>query len=489
MAMTDDVPQPATDADDIEKQLRAVLDDASTPAWVRALLTLVMLLVSDLRAEIARLRVQVYATKSERTRTPRAPKVPGDKKQPRRGSMSKKAPLETASVDVPMTACACSCCGSDDLSDCGVEQTEQVERIPERLVRRVIRRHKKICRHCETIMTAPAPPECGTGSDYGPGLHAHVAVSKCIDSMPLHRQARQLERLGYPIARSTLGDMFARTATMLQPLYDLVRERLREEPYLHADETPIGIQAKDRHKRGYVWVFSSPQYVVYVFSANRSGETPSRLLKGTSGYLQVDGYTGYNDVTMPDGRVRVGCLAHARRKFVEALPTEPERAGWVVELIGEIYRYEAEVRAAGATGMPEHAKVRQERIRPMMECLERWMREQTDVRPKSPLGKAIGYVTNQWSTLLHPHDDPALDLDNNEAERRLRLVAMGRNNFVCVGSLDAGHALAVIQTLVTMCTLHEVNPTAWLTDVLMRITRTDAEDLEQLLPQHWAPAA
>jgi hypothetical protein len=118
MAMIDDVPQRATDADDIEKQLRAVLDDASTPAWVRALLTLVMLLVSDLRAEIERLRAQVYATKSERTRTPRAPKVPGDKKQPRRGSMSKKAPLETVSVDVPMTACACSCCGSDDLIDC-----------------------------------------------------------------------------------------------------------------------------------------------------------------------------------------------------------------------------------------------------------------------------------------------------------------------------------------------------------------------------------
>ena len=229
----------------------------------------------------------------------------------------------------------------------------------------------------------------------GRGLHAHVAVSKCADSLPLHRQARQLERLGVPIARSTLGDLFARTATLLEPLYDLVRQRIRRQTYINADETPLGSQAKGKHKRGYVWVFSSSDYLLYAFSPSRSGQTPSKLLGGTQGYLQVDGYTGYNEVTTPTGRTRVGCLAHARRKFVEALPTEPDRAAWVVELIGEIYRYEAEVRAADARGTPEHAKIHQERIRPMMECLARWMREQTDVRPKSPLGKAIGYATKQ----------------------------------------------------------------------------------------------
>ena len=485
--MIDDAP-PTNQHDEVEQQLKAVLDDAATPAWVRALLTLVMLLVSDLRAENARLRQQVYGRKSERVRTPRKQKLESEKKQAVRGTTSKKAPLETVNLDVALELDASPCCGGTDLADCGVEQTEQVERIPERLVRRQIRRQKKVCRSCETITTAPAPPECGTGSDYGPGLHAHVAVSKCADSLPLHRQARQLERLGAPVARSTLGDLFARTATMLEPLYGLVRERIRHETYINADETPLGIQAKGRHKRGYVWVFSSSDYLLYAFSPSRSGQTPSTLLGGTRGYLQVDGYTGYNEVTTPAGRTRVGCLAHARRKFVEAIPTEPDRAAWVVELIGEIYRYEAEVRAADARGTPEHAKVRQERIRPMMECLARWMREQTDVRPKSPLGKAIGYATKQWPTLIAPLYDPALALDNNEAERRLRLVAMGRNNFVCVGSRDAGHRLAVIQTMTTMCAMHDVNPTAWLTDVLMRIGTTEHDDLEQLLPQNWQPS-
>ena len=472
--------------DELEQQLRAVLEANDTPAWVKALLSLVMLLLDDLRAENERLRAKLYGSTSERTRTPRAPKVT-EPRRAVRGTTSKQASLDVATIDVPFRQTACPCCGGTDLVDCGIERTEQIDRIPEAVIRREIRRAKKLCRGCETISTAPQPRICGTGSDYGPGLHAHVLVSKCLDSMPLHRQARQYERLGVPIARSTLGDIFSRSATMLEPLYELIRERIRNEPYINADETPMAIQAPKRHVRGYVWVFGSSEHILYDFSPSRSGETPSRLLGGTTGYLQVDGYTGYNEVTTPNGRTRVACLAHVRRKFVEATPTEPERAGWVVELIGEIYRHEAEAREAGIRGTPEHARIRQERIRPMMECLERWLREQTDIRPKSPLGKAIAYARKQWPALIRPLDDPSLALDNNEAERRLRLVAMGRNNFVCVGSREAGHRLAIAQTMTTMCSLHGVNPTEWLTDVLQRISTTPATDMASLLPQNWAP--
>ena len=155
--MIDDAP-PTNQHDEVEQLLKAVLDDAATPAWVRALLSLVMLLASDLRAENARLRHQLYGRKSERIRTPRKQKLDSEKKQAVRGTTSKKAPLETVNLDVALELDACPCCGGTDLADCGVEQTEQVERIPERLVRRQIRRQKKVCRSCETITTAPAPP-------------------------------------------------------------------------------------------------------------------------------------------------------------------------------------------------------------------------------------------------------------------------------------------------------------------------------------------
>lgn len=389
---------------------------------------------------------------------------------------------------VPETLRRCPACGSRDLKPLGPgKRTVLYEYIPARVERQVHVQETLACKCGEGIVTAPAPKAIEQGQ-YGPGFLAHVVVAKCCDSIPLYRQAKGLARAGVPVARTTLGDLFHQVAAATAPLSARLLTLVREALLVHADETPQRVLDEGKTRRAYVWTFRTPALIAYVHSPSRSGATAQSVLGGTKGYLLVDGYTGYNRVTLPQGRVRVGCWAHVRRRFFEALPTAPE-AQRALGLILELYRVEHEARDAAMLGSPQHLSARRTTSAVALERLAAWMDEQLPLHPpKSPMGVALRYAQGQWEALTRFLENAALPLDNNPAERALRAMALGRKNYLFVGNDEAGQNLAGLASLVATCEANGVNPEAYLADVLLRLGSHPAARLDELLPHRWRPA-
>jgi transposase len=411
----------------------------------------------------------------------------------RRERAAARAALPSREVHhpVPPEERACPSCGGTDLKPLGGgKRSVLYEYVPARLERVVHVQQTLACACGEGIVTAPGPVRLGDKSQYGPGLVAHLVAAKCADSMPLHRLARALERQGVPMARSTLTDLFHVAAREVAPLADRLLERIAAQPVAQADETPLAVQARGKTRKGYLWTFLADDeeeapLIGYRFSPSRGGQTPVEVLGGTQGALVVDGHTGYNVVTTPKGRARVGCWAHARRKFFKALPTAPEAKG-AMDFIRELYRVEHEALAAGIVRTSAHKAWRQEKSRPVLEKFKAWLTEQAPLHPpKGPLGMAIGYVQGQWEELHRFVDDERLPLDNNRSENALRTAAVGRKNFLFVGHDEAGRNLAGLYSLVATCVANEVNPEAYLADVLTRVQSHPNSRLDELLPVAW----
>jgi transposase len=249
------------------------------------------------------------------------------------------------------------------------------------------------------------------------------------------------------------------------------------------------VLAEKKTRRSYVWTSRTDKLIAYRYSATRSGDTPAEVLCGTRGYLVVDGYTGYNAVTVPKGRVRVGCWAHLRRRFFEAQSTTPE-AKEMMDLILGLYRVEHEVADAGRLGSPEHLLRQREVSAPLLERIRDWLQQRSTLHPpKSPLGEAIRYARGQWEGLGRFLEDAALPLDNNASEGALRTVALGRKNYLFVGHDEAGANIAGLYSLVATCQANGVNPEAYLGDVLLRVQSTPHSQIDALLPHRWAPAS
>ncbi len=261
-----------------------------------------------------------------------------------------------------------------------------------------------------------------------------------------------------------------------------------QQPVVQADETTLRIQRKGGCKKGYVWTFLSEGMIGYRFSDSRSGDTPKSVLGATSGVLLVDAYTGYNSVTTPDQRERAGCLDHVRRKYFDSLKSAPEEARHAMDLILEVYRVEHEASEAGKARSADHLAARRGRSRETMAKLFTWCEgEQPKHLPKGPLGKAISYTLNNRAALSVFLDNIDVPVDNNASERALRVTALGRKNFLFVGHVQAGRNLAVLYTLVANCELHNVNPLAYLTEVLIRVQDTPQSRIDELLPWQWKP--
>ena len=339
----------------------------------------------------------------------------------------------------------------------------------------------------EHIVRAEAPPAVIAGGHYGPSVYAHVVTAKCVDSLPLYRIAAMMVRAGCPIARSTLCDMFHRSAELLRLIYDRLLEYLRTEPLVHADETRLLVQAKGRCLSGWIWAILSKRAVVYTFDTSRSGAVATRLLGGTQGDLVIDGYSGYNDVTDDDGRSRVGCRGHFRRKFFLAMNTVPE-AREVLDLIVELYRVEHQAADKGILGTEAHALLRDTESRAIVAKIDQWVDERKDkYPPKGKMGMAITYAINQRVALNRFLDDPKLPLDNNFAERVLRIIAIGRKNFLFAGHVEGAQNLAVLQSIVATCALHNVNPYEYIKDLLIRMQTHPASRIDELMPWNWKP--
>jgi transposase len=453
--------------------------------------------------EIRLLKKMLFGNKSERIvpvdkevkrrrkKDPSKAKLDKEKaRQKRKKNAAAKKKLKTEEKEhrVSTDDCCCPICGGSKFSFLGFEESVEYEFVPAHFKRVVHKREKKACSCGGHIVIADGPVRVADNVLYGPGMHAHVVVSKCLDSMPLYRSEKQFERLDIPIARSTLCDMFHRTADLLRPIYERIMELIPEEYYVNADETRVMVQAKEKTREAWMWVFIAGPFVAYAFSASRSGETPMKILGDSKGILQVDQYSGYNQVTTPDKRTRAGCMGHARRKFFEAKDKAPELAEHALEQILELYIVEYDAAEMGILGTDKHLAMRQARSKPILEGLKKYLEEEAPSHlPKGPVGKAIGYFSGNQESLERFLTDPKIPLDNNVSERQLRLIALGRKNYLFVGNDDAGRNLAVNQTLVASCVNVGVNPQEYLADVIIRIQTHPMSRIDELLPHNWKP--
>lgn len=360
------------------------------------------------------------------------------------------------------------------------------EYVPGYFVRQRHVQEKAACACGQFIATADGAARPIEGGHYGAGFLAHIAVTKCADAMPLHRMAKQYQRLGIPMSRSTLTDLFHATAEKLAPLSQRLVTLVAASEIVQADETSLVMQQP--FKRGFVWTFLSDEIIAYRFAPDRSGETPLAVLGGTHGTLVVDAYTGYNRVVDVDGRARSSCLAHVRRKFFEAHVGGQANARRALDLILDIYRVEHEAKQRGIVRSAAHLELRQTRGRAAMDAFLAWLDEnKQQYPPKSALGQAISYARNRGDTLTRFLDDVRIPLDNNASERALRIVALGRKNFLFVGNPNCGENLAGLYSLIATCDLHDVDPLEYLRDVLIRVDTHPASNIDALLPHRWAP--
>lgn len=381
---------------------------------------------------------------------------------------------------------ACPHCGGVADRPLPGKETVIYEYVPGSFVRESHVQEKAACRCGVYIATADPPRKPFEGGRYGAGFVAHLAVMKCADSIPLHRLAKQYQRLGIPMSRSTITDQFHAAADKLAPLSRRILALVARSDVVQADETSLLMQRP--HRRGFVWTFLADDLIAYRFSPDRSGETPRAVLGGTLGTLVVDAYTGYNRVTDVQGRERASCLAHVRRKFFEALDTAPAPARRALDLILEVYRVEHEAKERDIVRTPEHLVLRQGRGREAMHSFLTWVAAEKDQHPpKSPIGQALSYTVNRGDTLTRFLDDVRIPLDNNASERALRVVALGRKNFLFVGDRDKGENLAGLYSLVATCEAHEIDPVAYLRDVLLRVDTHPAAQIDDLLPHRWRP--
>jgi transposase len=416
--------------------------------------------------------------------------------QKRRENAEKKRQLVTRKIEhnVRDNQKTCPKCGGHEFTALGTgKMTELYELVPARVERQLHVQEKLRCRCGETILTADGPAKVYDKARFGPTFMAQVAVSKCADSLPLYRQAKAYRRAGVQVDDSTLGDLFHRDAEIVQPLYERLLHLVAEKEIVLADETTQRVQAKGKTRTAWLWSFiardeSEKEMIAYVFSRSRSGETPVRVLADTMGKLLVDGYSGYNKVTLPGGRERAGCLAHLRRKFFDAQSAAPDAAKRAMDFILEVYKVERAALDNDLLGTPEHLEMRQGRSREVMDEFKAWLdAEQPRHPPRGPMGEAIGYALGQWDALTLFLTDPHLPVDNNASERALRVAALGRKNFLFVGSDEAGENLAGLYSLIATCEANGVNPVEYLANVLLRVQTHPASRIDELLPHNWTP--
>ena len=393
-------------------------------------------------------------------------------------------------VDVPQEKKRCPGCGKDR-TRIGAETAEQIEYTPSSLVVIRTERPKYACRDCqEGVAVAEPPPAPIEKGLPGPGMLAYVAVAKYDDHLPLYRQQEIFRRQGVEIARSTLCGWVAAMAELLEPVVEAMAKDLLGSKVIQTDDIPVPVLESPHTREGRLWAYlGDPEHpqIVYRYSPNRQQHWAQEFLRDYHGYVQADAYAGYDKLFEGGTRIEVGCWAHARRKFFDAQGADAVRSAAALQYIGELYRVEQEAKELTAS---ERRRLRQERSRPVLEALRTWMaREELSILPKSPLGEAFTYARNQWGALNRYVEDGDLAIDNNASERALRGVAVGRKNWLFAGSDEGGRRAATLYSLIESAKRAEVEPWAYLQDLLVRIDSHPASRIAELLPCRWKPTA
>ena len=371
--------------------------------------------------------------------------------------------------------------------------SEQLDIIPAKI--QVIRhvRKKYACNCGQCIKTAPLPAQPIPKSMASPGLLAHITISKYQDALPLYRQETILQRIGVDIPRATLANWMIQAGTLIQPLINLMQDRLLAYDIIQMDETTVQVLKEDgkaAQSKSYLWLQRGgpPEQpvVLYDYDPGRGAGVPTRLLAGFTGYLQTDGYDGYNAVVANNKLMHVGCMAHARRKFDEAVKAQGKnkkrgKAHRGLALIQKLYRVEKQARKLD----PEdrHAR-RQQQARPVLDELRAWLDESLpQVPPTSATGKALNYLHNEWSKLVRYLDDGRLEIDNNGAENAIRPFVVGRKNWLFSASVKGVKASANLYSLIETAKANSLEPYAYLRYLFTELPKAETvEAIETLLP-------
>jgi len=490
-------------------------------------------LISSLKLEIEKLRRTLYGTRSERKArlleqmeleleeleaSATEDELAAEKalagtqtvasfqrKRPSRKSFPGHLPRERVVIPAPES---CPCCGSSRFSKLGEDITETLEVVPRqwKVIQTV--REKFSCRDCETINQPPAPFHVTPRGFAGPNLLAMILFEKFGQHQPLNRQSERYAREGIDLSLSTLADQVGACATALQPLYRLIERHVLAAERLHGDDTIVPILAKGQTVKGHIWTYvrddrpfggRAPPAALYYASRDRRQEHPARHLQSFAGILQADAYSGYNELYDPS---RAGgpitpalCWAHARRQFFEladiaANARRGKNAAAIspialeaVKRIDALFDIE---RGINGQSVEERLRVRKEQSAPLLTALEAWLREQrARLSNSSAVAKPIDYMLRRWDRFARFVDDGRICLTNNAAERALRGFALGRKSWLFAGSERGADRAAVMATLVMTAKLNDVDPQAWLADVLACINDHAIHRLDELLPWNW----
>jgi transposase len=429
------------------------------------------------------------------------------RRKPARKPFPAHLPRERVIVPGPT---ACACCGSSKLAKLGEDVTETLEVVPRqwKVIQHV--REKFTCRACESISQVPAPFHVLPRGFAGPSLLAMIVFEKYGQHQPLNRQSERYAREGVDLSLSTLADQVGGCAALLRPLHDLIRAHVFAAGRVHGDDTTVPVLAKGKTRTGRVWTYvrddrpfggSDPPAAVFFYSRDRSGDHPEHHLGGYAGILQADAYAGFNRLYAADRRpgpiVEAACWSHSRRKFFVLADVAAAARGKLaviaplaleaVKRIDAIFDIEREINGLSATA---RLAVRRQRVVPLVMELEAWMRsERAKLSRHSDVAKAFDYMLKRWHAFTRFLDDGRICLTNNAAERELRGVALGRKSWLFAGSDRGGERAAVMYTLIATARLNNIDPQAWLGDVLARINDHKITDLSALLPWRWAADA
>jgi transposase len=404
---------------------------------------------------------------------------------------------------------ACPCCGSSNLSKIGEDVTETLDVIPRQWLVTEHVREKFSCRSCEKITQPPAPFHAIARGFAGPSLLAMMLVEKYANHQPLNRQSEQYAREGIELSVSTLADHVGACTATLRPLFELIKAHVLAAERIHGDDTTVPVLAKVKTRTGRIWTYvrddrpfggAAPPAAVFFYSPDRGGIHPERHLAGFSGILQADAYAGFNKLYEPDRKpgpiIEAGCWAHARRKLFELADIASKARGQKPATISPI-AFEAVQRfdaifalERSISGRSREARVaaRRKDIAPPVNDLIDWMkRERAKLSRHNEVAKAMDYMLKRIDVFTRFLGDGRICLSNNAAERELRGIALGRKSWLFAGSDRGGERAAVMLTLIQTARLNDVDPHAWLADVLARINDHSARRLDELLPWNWRP--
>lgn len=495
-------------------------------------------LIAHYKLQIAKLKREQYGTSAERTRRlieqmefeleeleadaaeedllagAAAARTAGvaafERKKPVRKPFPDHLPRERVVIPPP---CSCPACGSERLSKLGEDVTETLEVIPRswKVIQTV--REKVSCRDCEKITQPPAPFHVMPRGWAGPSFLAMLVFDKYGQHQPLNRQADRFAREGVPLSVSTLADQVGAASFALMPVFKLIEAHVLAAERLHGDDTTVPVKAKGKTETGRLWNYVrddrpfggvDPPAVIFHFSRDRRGEHPRAHLELWAGILQADAYAGYGELyasgRQPGIILEAGCFAHARRKFFELADVEGaarkksrgKKASFIypialeaVQKIDALFAIERDINGRSAA---VRLAARQEYSAPLMAELKDWLAGQLAKLSRShDLAKAINYMLRRWDAFTRFLDDGRVCLSNNVAERALRCVPLGRKAWLFCGSDRGGQRAAIAYSLIQTCRLNDIDPQAWLADVLARIANHPIASLDELLPWKWQP--